>query len=110
MALDEAVLDAGLPSLRLYLWPAGGAVHGATFGYAQRWADARAAWGRADLPLVRRSTGGGLVVHDGDVTFSWVFPWPELSAPSLVYKDLHVAVHLGFKAAGTPTRLWSPSG
>jgi hypothetical protein len=59
--------------------------------------------------MVRRATGGGVVVHGSDVTFSLVFPWPTLSDPSLVYKDVHLAVHLGFKACGVPTGLWSPS-
>ena len=110
MALDEAVLDSGFDgtTLRLYRWTDGVSVHGATFGYSQRFEDAAVA--APGFALVRRSTGGGVVLHDGDVTFSWVFPWPELAAPSLVYKDLHLAVHLGFKAAGVETRLWSPPG
>jgi len=49
------------------------------------------------------------VFHGSDVTFSLVFPWPTLSDPSLVYKDVHLAVHLGFKAGGVATGLWSPT-
>src|SRR6266850_8317909 len=72
MALDEALLQAmprlGKPVLRFYSWsePA------ASFGYFQRYADAANAISLR--PLVRRPTGGGMVPHDGDWTYSLVFP------------------------------------
>jgi lipoate-protein ligase A len=72
MAMDEALLEAApdlsAPVLRLYGWtePA------ATFGYSQRYEDlAKATLLR---PLIRRPTGGGLVPHDADWTYSLVFP------------------------------------
>lgn len=119
MALDEAVLDSvsGEPLvLRFYEWGGGpygpGRPFGATFGYLQRYDEAIAGLKRRGLdvtfPVARRPTGGGLVVHDGDVTFSLVFPWTRLASPSLVYKDMHRGVHLGLKAMGLASRLWSP--
>jgi lipoate-protein ligase A len=72
MALDEALLEAvsrfGRPLLRLYSWsePA------ATFGYSQRYGDLAKA--TPLRPLIRRATGGGLVLHDADWTYSLVFP------------------------------------
>lgn len=82
MALDEALLESsaqlGKPVLRFYSWtePA------ASFGYFQKFSDV------AKLtplrPLVRRPTGGGIVPHDSDWTYSLIFPpgdpWHELSA------------------------------
>ena len=82
MAVDEALLEcvAGWkqPVLRFYGWsePA------ATFGYSQHYADV-ARW-TALRPLIRRPTGGGLVPHDADWTYSLAFPpghpWYELKA------------------------------
>jgi len=115
MGLDEALLDSVASGsspgraalLRFYRWsgPA------ATLGYFQPYLEASEETrvrGMGGVPLVRRPTGGGLVLHDGDVTFSLVFPWPCGTAPQAVYKDLHRSVHLGLKAVGFPTRLWSP--
>ena len=72
MALDEALLEAmprlQQPALRFYGWtdPA------ATFGYFQKISEVE----RATLlrPLVRRPTGGGIVPHDADWTYSLAFP------------------------------------
>lgn len=116
MAFDEAVLEEGregVTSLRFYRWSPEGDPCAVTFGFSQAFADAEAAarakLGGVSVPMVRRATGGGVVFHGSDVTFSLVFPWPTLSDPSLVYKDVHLAVHLGFKAGGVATGLWSPT-
>jgi len=72
MALDEALLQGasrlGRPVLRFYSWtePA------ASFGYFQRYAEIEQM--TRLRPLVRRPTGGGLVPHDADWTYSAVFP------------------------------------
>jgi lipoate-protein ligase A len=90
MALDEVLLAAieqlGHPLLRFYGW----AQPAATFGYAQRWAHVIAM--TTLRPLIRRPTGGGLVLHDGDWTYSVVLPpshdWSRLRA-----RDSYRRVH-----------------
>ena len=91
MALDEALLEAmprlGWPLLRFYGWtePA------ASFGYFQKYAQVEQL--TALRPLVRRPTGGGIVPHDADWTYSLVFPpgheWYRLAAT-----DTYCRVHL----------------
>jgi len=106
MALDEALLEAmprlQRPLLRLYGWtePA------ASFGYFQRFADVE----QATLlrPLVRRPTGGGLVPHDADWTYSLVFPaghpWHSLRAGES-YSRAHEWIQAAFARLGIETEL-----
>jgi lipoate-protein ligase A len=106
MALDEALLEAaaqiGRPVLRFYSWtqPA------ATFGYSQRYADVAAMTGLR--PLVRRTTGGGLVPHDADWTYSLIFPprqyWHLLKAAE-TYLRLHEWIRRAFVRLGVPAAL-----
>lgn len=101
MALDEALLEAaprvGKPVLRFYGWtePA------ASFGYFQRYAEVEHA---ARLrPLVRRPTGGGIVPHDADWTYSLVFPagqaWYQLAAAES-YRRVHEWIVRAFARLG----------
>jgi hypothetical protein len=72
MAIDEALLESApmleRPVLRFYSWnePA------ASFGYFQKHAEIERMTHLR--PLVRRPTGGGLVPHDADWTYSVAFP------------------------------------
>jgi lipoate-protein ligase A len=89
MAIDEALLrEIDAPVLRLYEW----SVPAVSLGYFQ--ASALAPAGR---PFVRRYTGGGLVDHAEDVTYTVVLPrahpWMELSAP-----ESYAAIHRGVLA------------
>lgn len=69
MALDEVLLkQVSHPTLRIYQW----AKPSVSFGYFQKLAEVRAA--HPSLPLVRRWTGGGIVEHGSDLTFSLMIP------------------------------------
>jgi len=106
MAWDEALLEAvarlGRPVLRFYTW----LELAATFGYAQKFAEVE----RLTLlrPLIRRPTGGGLVPHDADWTYSVVIPpghaWFGLSATGS-YQRVHEWVRDAFAALDVQTEL-----
>ncbi len=106
MALDEALLEhaalVGRPVLRSYAWT----VPAATFGYSQRHRDIGAL--TPLRPLLRRPTGGGLVPHAADWTYSVVVPpghaWHGLSAKES-YARMHAWLRDAFAALGFPTRL-----
>ncbi len=95
MALDEALLETcARPVLRIYRWD-GPAV---SFGYSQSLAEVRRAF--PELPLVRRWTGGGIVEHGRDWTFSLIVPAGEPFAavrPAESYRQIHevIAAALG---------------
>jgi lipoate-protein ligase A len=106
MALDEALLETvallGAPILRFYGWtePA------ATFGYSQHYAEMERL--TRLRPLVRRPTGGGLVPHDADWTYSMAFPaggaWHQLKAVQS-YERAHHWIRDAFSAMGIETTL-----
>ncbi|PCI40011.1 MAG: hypothetical protein COB53_02200 [Elusimicrobia bacterium] len=115
MALDEAIFEGAEPDtcyLRFFHWPGSGHGDAVTFGVSMVYAKVEAAVAAhgfpLNAPLIRRATGGGIVYHDGDLTFSFVFPWSRLSSPGIIYKNLHLAAHLGLRSRGFETRLWAP--
>jgi len=74
MALDETLLQAaeadGIATLRFYQW----SDPTLSLGYFQSHADRRLHPASANCPLVRRSTGGGAILHDHELTYSIVLP------------------------------------
>jgi len=69
MALDEALLvNADRPLLRVYRW----AEPAVSFGYFGKYAPIALAWPGREL--VRRMTGGGVVSHGDDITYSIIVP------------------------------------
>src|SRR5947207_4428455 len=73
MAADEALLQsalAGKPSLRLYGW----SEPTVSLGYFQPEAVRREDPRLAQLPYVRRPSGGGTLVHHHEVTYALALP------------------------------------
>lgn len=107
MACDEALLTAAEePVLRIFRWPA----PWVSAGYFVPWTEARAT--RRDLPICRRWTGGGVVVHENDLTFALVAPRSEAWArlrPDESYRVLHEAVTEALGANGIDAALFDGS-
>ena len=100
MAIDEALLrEVREPVLRLYKWN----VPSVSLGYFQH-----AALAPAGRPFVRRYTGGGLVDHAHDITYTIVLPraheWMQLSAPDS-YCVIHRGVQSVLEACGITSSL-----
>ena len=109
MALDEAILLDSSPQslvIRFYHWEGPAATFGCHQSLSFALRELRSN-NLENLPLARRLTGGGLVFHENDLTFSLVFPWDQISPPTRIYKDIHAAVLSGLKEIGFSSSLYS---
>jgi Lipoate-protein ligase A len=108
MAIDEALLErATVPSIRFYRWhtPA------LSFGYFGKFADV--AGFAPERDLVRRWTGGGIVLHGEDLTYSMVIPAsdPIFAQSSMsIYEKIHRALRNTFVANGERAELAHVAG
>jgi lipoate-protein ligase A len=103
MAIDEALLEtAKIPSIRFYQWN-----HPAlSFGYFCKFADV--ADHRHERDLVRRWTGGGIVLHGADLTYAIVIPacnsgFRETSRT--IYERVHRALANALAVSGQAAEL-----
>jgi lipoyl(octanoyl) transferase len=98
MAIDEALLFAetnGDPILRCYCWRA----PSVSFGYFTHWKSVVDRYRQWDL--VRRWTGGGIVEHAGDFTYSLILPaGKRLLANRDLYSVVHTAIAKVLRAQG----------
>jgi lipoate-protein ligase A len=107
MAVDEALLlsatmpapaggDTALPVLRRYRWQR----QSVSLGYFSRYDGVAARYPGWDI--VRRWTGGGVVEHAGDFSYSLILPL-EISASrsnEVIYQAVHVAIAGGLRRFG----------
>lgn len=103
MAVDEWLLEtATAPLLRVYRWQG----DWASVGYFGKIAEAQAAIPR--VSWVRRWTGGGIVDHRADWTYTLVVPQAEPLASwrgSEIYRAIHAALADALVAEGIAARL-----
>lgn len=107
MALDEALLEAAIDGndtfLRWYRW------NEATLslGYFQAPEEARANPAWSGLPVVRRLSGGGAILHEHELTYSCALPpsHPRTNDPYQLYLDVHSALIVILQARGFDVRL-----
>lgn len=96
MAIDEALLEfATQPTIRFYRWD-----HPAlSFGYFGKLSDVE----KEKRDIVRRWTGGGIVLHGKDLTYSIVIPPsdPAFADSSMsIYEKTHDAIRAALSADG----------
>ena len=107
MAIDEALLEtATVPSIRFYRWnsPA------LSFGYFGKFADV--ADYAAERDLVRRWTGGGIVFHGDDLTYSIIIPAQDAvfaESSAFIYAAIHSALRDVLSIQGQRAEL-APAG
>ncbi|MEO1992852.1 MAG: hypothetical protein ABGW78_13015 [Pirellulales bacterium] len=99
---NEAVRRAGLV-IRLYSWK----TTTVSLGAFQASHDAHECSALKNLPLVRRPSGGGAIVHGSDVTYAAAIPrhHPWAAQPQLLYDAFHGAMVESLKARGIRARL-----
>jgi lipoate-protein ligase A len=111
MALDGAILEAVSEApdaavLRTYAWsPAT-----LSLGYFQPAAPIDGDSRFARVPMVRRTTGGGAIWHDRELTYSLVLPrsHPASARPQALYEAVHGALVAALAAEGIPARRRGP--
>ena len=98
MAIDEALLEhVTVPLIRFYRWQS----PALSFGYFGRFADVASY--QAERDLVRRWTGGGIVFHGKDLTYSIVIPANDAAfaeSSVWIYERIHRALCEALVAKG----------
>ncbi len=102
MAFDEVLVSepsfAGEDLCRFFNWTGGPC---ATFGYAQFYNSAKAGFEAAGIKeFTRRPTGGGIVLHKDDLTFSLIFNCTRDLNVRQIYDKLHGLIKENFKKSG----------
>ena len=102
MAVDQAILDAvnngtSGATLRCYQW----SQPTISLGYFQSHTDHHDQHPNvAALPMVRRQTGGGAILHDDELTYSLILPLDDTLAPGTTdIETLYRLVHDAFITA-----------
>lgn len=99
MALDECLVHHPKYAtlLRFYSWKEASAV---TYGYAQFYQEVQRSLKESSFVgnFTRRPTGGGVVFHKNDLTFSLIFQTKD--SPSSIYAKLHGFIYEGLQSVG----------
>ncbi len=106
MAVDEVLLESAIeyqvPTVRLYQWSEATV----SLGYFQcEFPNPSERWG--DLPIVRRLSGGGAILHHHELTYSFALPQshPLTRDPRRLYEKTHLALIEFLKESGIATSL-----
>ena len=107
MAVDEVLLKAaaaGRCCFRFYRWQ----VPTLSLGYFQAIDDRRRHVASFGCPVVRRSSGGGAIVHDRELTYSVALPGehPLAMGRMLLYQAVHQTLIEVLAAAGIQAEIY----
>ena len=108
MAVDEALLEAaadGVATLRCYGWRESTL----SLGYFQRAEDRNEHAASRDCPLVRRASGGGAILHDAELTYSFTVPVADRLAGDArrLSQEIHAALTTALAEWGVAARPWN---
>lgn len=111
MAIDEALLDivqqGGPAVLRLYRWSADTVSFGAHEVARRSWN--RTALEAANVPCVRRPTGGRAVWHSlADLTYALTTPLPAGTSARGIYRNVHERLAIAMTTVGLAVVLAPP--
>ncbi|MEK6237260.1 MAG: hypothetical protein N2C14_21325, partial [Planctomycetales bacterium] len=107
MATDEALLHTcetkGEACLRFYQW----SEPTVSLGYFQALADRGSHNASLGCHIVRRATGGGALIHDREITYSFTSPAdsPWSKRPELLYDAFHETLAAVMQERGAPAVL-----
>jgi len=111
MAADECLLESarhgGPPCLRFYAWePAT-----LSLGYFQQANDRRVHPSSESIPCVRRTTGGGAIIHDHELTYAFAIGEPPSARRDRLelYNVFHETARDLLAEHRVASRLWTPS-
>ena len=108
MAIDAAILDSLQPdgpiTLRFYTWSR----PTVSLGYFQKLASHQSHSASRDADVVRRTTGGGAIVHDHELTYSIAVPIADRSprASLFLYERLHRSIASALSDFGVRAKPW----
>jgi len=106
MAIDQILLEqiSDTPLLRFYDWK----TPTISFGYFESLSLAKSCFSGADLNYIRRLTGGGIVDHRADLTYTLIIPsnhsWASLRG-SENYRIIHQIVADAMESTGVSCKL-----
>jgi lipoate-protein ligase A len=108
MARDEALLEEGVPTVRLYGWRPATVSLGRSQTEADVDLDAARGW---DMDVVRRATGGGAILHnEAEVTYAVILPLDHPGLPRDIpgsFGFLGAGVVEGLRLLGLPAEVES---
>ena len=107
MAVDEALLRSaagGITTLRFYQW----SEPTLSLGYFQALQDRQAHLASRDCAVVRRASGGGAILHDGELTYSFAAPIDDRLSTNVaaLYRAFHETLIEALAHWGISVRLY----